>query len=312
MAKDNGTPWTDAQTRELVEQALTAVHAGLSIDAEEKIGELFSIAQEWVEKSPPPGWHFIEEAVECELQCDWPGAERAYLERLRLEEEQLQITYGAHRDLAALYRLLGRPTAEFEHLKRATNSARASGSQMLLLVALRGEAHSQLRLGRIDDAEATAFEAFGVLGLEDEAYSTQLRASHLVLRARCACAGNRLTEADDDLRFAMELLEPMSCVDVAGGVQDDLRDWWAATAEVRAAKFDLIGSREARESAVAQARHVDSLEQCAGVYTRFSLTNALERLAEACVQCGDSASATASIEEATTIRRALKLPEAKT
>src|SRR5690348_12674027 len=75
---------TDGCSIELFQRCRTAIEAGLSIDAEEAIQEIFAKVHEWAESNPPPDWEFIVKAKECESIGNWHGAENAYKEILDL------------------------------------------------------------------------------------------------------------------------------------------------------------------------------------------------------------------------------------
>jgi tetratricopeptide (TPR) repeat protein len=137
---------------ELLQRARRAIDAGLTSDAEEATGELFSKVEQWAAENPSADWADRTEAAQCEMLGDWNGAEAAYqrILELAIRETSACSLFKAHQDLAGVYFVVGRLSQALEHSRLATSAARKSDLPILLLMALRSEAAHLMHFNRFE------------------------------------------------------------------------------------------------------------------------------------------------------------------
>ena len=299
---------SDAHLLELLQRSRDAVEAGLSIDVEETIGEIFAMVHDKMALDASPDWQLAVEANECELCGNWTGAEIAYQRILDLAGSQPHSQYSAHRSLAKLNMLLNREAIAVDHCQMATAAARREDLTILLLMALRQEAGCLIHCDRLDEAKKVVAEAFAILKQDEDQKYTQLRGSNLVLRAVCSTSDGKYSDAQADLDSAYDLFEPMARVKIAAGIQEDLARWWVATGRLRTARRDFVGAVQAWQEAVALSKHVNSLPQCADVYTASGVAHMLQGLADALTKAGNLQGAQNAAAERSELLELLSVP----
>jgi tetratricopeptide (TPR) repeat protein len=307
MDRDDDYPEIDPEMLNLLERCQAALDAGLSIDAEESIKDLFAAVSDWTDANPSPDWDLTVEAANCEARGDWNGAEAAYQKMLAIAREPHEL-HVAHRNLAALSLLLNREAAVIEHRRMATEAARKRDLTILLLMALEQESWSFVAFGRWNDARNCIEQAFQILVQDVDQEYTQFLGVNLILRAQCRIADKQLSAAQADLDSAREQFEPMAQVEIAAGVQSSLASWWAAIGQLRTAQQDLAGAIDAWQEAVRLEKHVNSLPHCADVYTALSVAGSLKGLAEAQANAGRLDAARDSLTERSALLELLGVP----
>jgi len=149
--------------------------------------------------------------------------------------------------------------------------------------ALVAEATCQLKFGYC--AEAANLLAQALTKNEEFDFFGQMRADILVVRADCAVRQGDCAEAEQDLDEAIRILQPVTIVETAAGVPDNLARWWRATARLRGRRGECLAAIEAWESAVSISRRITDLPHAVNVYTKALLANMLKGHAEALREC---------------------------
>jgi hypothetical protein len=292
--------------RDRGEQFMAAMRQGRFQDAEAAAPDIFAAAIAAAEQNSAPDWLLTVEALQCEENSDWAGAERAYRQMLALPNPDGSGRYLGHWKLYELFRLLGRADEAATEARLATSAARQEDMPLMLVWALEAEAACCLRRGQIAAAGALIEEGWAALG--DDHRFDQSRASLLSLRARCAVGQGRLSQAAADLDAALALLEPMAVMLMAAGVHGVLAHWFSVMGRLRSAQQDREGAVAAWRQAAVEARHVASLPQVQGVYTEAALAEYLRGLAEALAASGRAEDARHAAAEREAILRRRKLP----
>lgn len=315
MDQDRDLKWLDEEKMlELFQQYQGALEAGLSIDAEDSIQQICDMAVQWCENEQPPGWDSFVEAMRCELCGDWQGAEAAYQKNLAEASDSPIDRYSAHRDLARFYGLWNDEAKQLHHCRLAAEAGCQVESRLVPLMALSEYAAALLGYGRFGDAQRIVDDICTRLERENDKQLNQLRARALVLRAICWLNASQYSAADNDLQIAFELIEPISHVESACGVQDDLASWWSTVGKLRTARGDHSDAVQAWQRAVEIRRSIHaqySQPHGADGYTAAALSRTLDALAVAHFLAGDQNAASLARIESREIRSALKLPIAK-
>ncbi len=257
------------------------------------VEDVFATAIEWVEENPPDDWHLTVKASQCEDSADWDGAEAAYRRILDEHADSGFSKFVAHKDLSALYHLIGKDREALEHARLASEAVRGDDCSILVAPALQREAI--LALDQSDVGAAVSLIDEGLAMLDDDPMTRQIRASLLISRARVAIPMKRLSDAKQDLDQAFVQLEPLAAMDQAAGVHRDLACYWKTVAHLCEAKGNRDGAVEAWTEAMNCAAHVMSLPHAAGVYSPAFFAKKLHGLAEALASQG-------SLDEAEQVR----------
>ena len=291
---------------QLFDRYQRAVEEGNTEDATEALGEILALAQQWCEEHPSPDMILNVAAGESEERADWAAAESAYQQILSLPDLEPAIEYRAHGNLASLYRLLGRESDALDHARRATVATRRSELEMLLCMALQGEAGCLIESGQVAEACEVIQEATS--WLEDDSTYDQIRANTLTLRAKCAIHTNSLDEAKRDLQQAYRLLEPLAEFEFAAGARADLAHWWSVTARLRTATNDLEEAVDAWQKAVTLSRNVAAQPHADSVHSEAAVARMLKGLADALESCGRGEQAGSARQQEQQIVERLGLP----
>lgn len=257
-----------------------------------------------------PEWALALEAIACEEQGDWQGAEAAYQQKLRLPSLSPSTAYKAHADLGTLYCMLGRPADSLRHSQLGTMAARQADCAFLVIMALGNEIADLHALEDFRNAASLIEEA--LLLLDGDALENNVRAGLLTQRAFGAVSEGRVSDAEVDLQAALELIEPLARNPMAGGVLGGLASWWGVTTNLRHLKGDGAGATGARETAVSLTRRIASLPHCAGPRVQWKLAMRLQKLADDLKCLGDEARAIEAAAESRIILEAIGLWEYQT
>ena len=304
--KPDETP-VDESIVPLFEKFDRAVEEGDFETATGAVEDVFAHVNEWAEKSPSPDLDLTTAAAEFEACADWCSAEAMYKRILSLPDAAPHVESIAHSHLSGLCRLLHRDADSLDHASRATAVARRSDLPMLLLRALERQSRCLLGCGRIAEARDVIAEAIPMI--DNDAAPNQMRAKFLISRAECALRDGALAEAEPDLEEAYRLLEPLAEMEMAAGVHGDLSRWWSVTARLRTQCDDRDGAISAWREAVEISKHVDSLPQVVGVYTKASIADMLKGLAEALSAAGRTDEAAVVLEERDELLERIGVPD---
>ena len=192
----------------------------------------------------------------------------------------------------SLYRLLEKPDEALKECRLAVDAARESDTALLLALTLERLARGLHEAGLVTEAKCHLAEALEVAG--DDAMYNQVRASVLTELARCHIAEGQLAAANTKLTAAYEILSPQLAMDFAAAVHSDGSRWWAAMAELAAARYQHEAAIAAWEQAVAAARHVASLPHSQDAHSEKAVANVLAKLADAHAAAGRNAEASAT------------------
>ncbi len=249
------------------------------------------------------------EASECEQRGDWDGALAARQKVLELAQQDTlpAMVWKAHDDLADLYYLLGDHEAALREQQLATAAARNDDTEIVLRMALEGEATLLLRLGRVNEAAARVLEGLKAPNTEpvDDFGPAKLR----VLQAQCEAECGHVAEAREVLRSVQSIVRRAEQMPVAAGYQFALCSWWWVEALCCETEDDTGGQIEALRRALGIVRHVAQDPPCSNVYCRAKLVRILDRLGEALWHHGDFDEARRVREESREIRDSLRLPD---
>jgi hypothetical protein len=270
-------------------------------DAQNAALQALLMAGEEALRNPTPSLRLKEEVGQCEERGDWADAETACRKVLALEESSGKwgMIAKAEMDLYRLLRLLGRLNEAWEFACRATTSARRTEIFPVLVMAL--ECQVRCALDRGDTAGALTAASEAVQIIEPGELYDQMRARALAARARCSLASGELAAAESDLASSWALLQTRSGTAVLPGPILTLANWW----EVKSELEEQRGSPESAREAMTKA--IEYLRQLHGPYALFAVARALTRLSTLLNQAGDSFEAERAADEATAIRRDLRL-----
>jgi hypothetical protein len=245
-------------------------------------------------------------AQDCEEDCDWVGAEKAYLEIVSDPECHAGERWHAHRNLSGLLWLLGRREEACGHASAATEAAFAFESEVAYRTAIRVEAWRLVELGRIDEARRLARKGRVIKQTVKDHLGV---ACLLVVMAACDVRQHRLFRACWKLGRASRLLR-WSKPDVPAGIALGQCCWWCVEADRRRASRDSAGEIEALRESVAIARRLTEDPVQSHVYSAARLMRALLATADALQRSNLPDEAALLLDEAHAIHQRWKLPAA--
>jgi tetratricopeptide (TPR) repeat protein len=225
---------------------------------------------------------------------DWDGALAAYHQALEGEPEPGR-EFHVRRYLGALHALHGRYREALEEAERRAAAARASEMDTLVAMALVTQGRYLLRLDDPQRALDCSEQALAAAPEIDHV----MRSQGLTLRARCRARQEQFAAGQEDLDNVWQLLAPAQDCRFLRGVQHSLVYWWAAAAELRAARGDIGDSIGAWRCAI---------ERCREVQNQCLLAELLHDLGQALVLTQDLGAAEEAFAESRTLRRLNHLP----
>lgn len=305
----------DEDQRDAFDGRLTAFHqahvCGDVQEAESIALQCLSLATDESEEEQHEHLRLVDEAREHVNAGRWEQAETAHRDVLALAEVagNLAMVYKAHDDLRAFYAMRGMPDKALIEACTAVEVARKVDMIPVIGMALEGLSRCYLSVGDLDAATTTAEELVDITPLK-KMYEL-LRARALIMRAQCRLERGVITEAQDDLDIAWQLLAPQAKALIFAGVQSALASWWELTAEIKTLEKDAGAAVQAMAKAVEFRRTTAQLPQLAIPYTYHALAQVLQRYGVVLLAADDIAAATAAFTESQAIQRRIgfTLPE---
>ncbi len=245
----------------------------------------------------------VQEAHEHEDAARWEQAEAAHRRALALAQaEGNEATiFKAHDDLRSLYAICGMADKALQEAQAALEAARKTDMAPLLLTALGGLFQCHLTKGDMTSAAATAEEAVQIAPSE-KMYDGQ-RARALLMRARCRLEQCQVSQAEQDLEVAWQILAPQAKAAMFAGVQGSLAVWWEITARIRTRSRDFAGAAQAMGRAVEFRRTVSQLPQLASPHKHHALAKVLREYSVVLLAAGEVEAATGAFHESRKIQQ---------
>lgn len=297
----------DAEFTGILERFQKAMATSNPEDAANATEDIFALMeQRHLERKQTPQDLMTDEAMELEATGDWVGAEATYRKILDLPGIDVPKIWEIHSKLASLFRLVGHSAEALAHARIATATARELDLVSAQVMAIQSETRLLLEMGSPETALLLLDEAL-VLVDQDSMFDG-MRPGLLVQRAKCNITLGNLAPAEKDLDKAHKQLAPMMDAKMVTGIQSNLADYWLAKSMIH---FQTNAPELALESiqktlAFWEEIHEQPLSQ--GVFTLFSVSEVLKKVADAYSKCGRETEAAESMKRYREIRESLKLP----
>ena len=254
------------------------------------------------EKNPSEEVRLAVEAGEHEDAGRWEQAKATHRQRLALAEADghVAMLFKPHYDLSNLFAICGPAASALHEAQKALEVARKADMPPLLLMALESVFWCHVRQGDLMAATTTAAEAVGIV--PGEKMYDLARARTLLMRAWCRLEERQVSQAQQDLQVAWELLSPQASATIMAGVQSSLARWWEITARSRTHSKDLAGAAQAMGQAVEFRRTVSHLPQLGNLHKSYSLANTLQQYQVTLLAIGEVEAASRASEESREIQ----------
>ena len=233
--------------------------------------ELLLLSVEEAQNHPNEILRFSTEAHEHEDCARWEQAVAAHRQALALAESEVNhaMIFKKHADLSSLFAILGDNEQALQEALEAVEAARKADLPPLLLRALEGVTQRRLTRGEIAASFAVVEEAVHLVPVE-KIHDTQ-RARLKLLRAKCLLELDRITEDEQELAIAWQILAPQEEVTMFAGIQGSLAIWWEINARIKAKMKDFETGAQSMGKAVefrrtiSQLPHVENLPKHHGL-----------------------------------------------
>jgi len=244
----------DEDFEALIHRHTAAIEEGRIADAEHASAAIMAAALERAQADPSPEILKGLLADQAEADGQWDVARRIYEEELAsAENEEVPLARACLRSralmhLASLDRWEGNHIAAYHQAKVAVEAAREGDSLFLLALIVEQFAGFALRAGYADKSIAAANE--GLICLDESRTNDHVRCLLLCRRAEGYRISGDTDSARRDLNLAWRVIEPLSAMRGAAGIQSSIARYWHIEARLRTDQHDWEQSRIAWENAV--------------------------------------------------------------
>ncbi len=252
-----------------------------------------------------------EEAMELEAAGDWAGAEATYRKILDLPGIDVPKVWEIHSKLASLLRLVGHPSEAIAHARIATATARKLDLVSAQVMAIQSESRLLLEMGLPETAMPLLEEALDLVN--QDAIFEGMRPGLLVQRAKCNLTMGDMTQqtratVQKDLDLAFAQMAPMADAKIVTGIQATLADYWFAMSMLHFQTHSPDLALESVQKTLTLWEEIHEQPHSRGVFTLFSVSDALSKVSDAMLKCGRDAEAAQMKARCLQIRHGLKLP----
>ena len=297
----------DAEFAGILKRFQNAMAANNSREATNATENVFAhLEQRHLERKQTPQDRMTDEAMEFEAAGDWVGAEATYRKILEMPGIDLPKVWEIHSKLASLFRLVGHSAEALAHARIATATARELDLVSAQVMAIQSETRLLLEMGSPETALLLLDEAL-VLVDQDSMFDG-MRPGLLVQKAKCNITLGNLAPAEKDLDQAHKQLAPMMDAKMVTGIQTNLADYWLARSMIHERTHFPELALECVQKTLSIWEGIHEQPHITGVFTLYSVSEVLKRVADAYLKCGRGAEATLSLHRYREIRESLKLP----
>jgi hypothetical protein len=301
----------EAASMAILQRQADLVRAGNLADAERLSAELLAALCQYAEESIADDPELQEELVlHAHAEAgEWEQVERLYRARLDRSSETLRYGQACH-NLAQFLTLMDRWEEAAQPAALATDAARHE--DLPLLLAMRLDDQGRIANACGEHRAALALFDEGLQALETDKLHDLPRVCLLIGSARSHLGLDNLAECEADQRAAWRLLQALSVMRSASGVQGALAHWWRVQAGRCERAGDWQSACDARALVVHYRRDIIQLAETQQIYPLYQALIPLARellpLADSLSRLGQSEAAEEVLEEARSIRQRVYLP----
>jgi tetratricopeptide (TPR) repeat protein len=302
----------DVEFTNILERFQNAMAADNPEEATNATENVFShLEQRHLERKQTPQDRMTDEAMEFEASGDWVGAEATYLKILELPGIDLPKVWEIHSKLASLFRLLGHSTEAIVHARLATKASRELDLVSAQVMSIQSETRLLLEMGLPGTALPLLDEALELVN-QDSMFDG-MRPGLLVQRAKCNITLGKNTQGNldpvqKDLDQAYGQMAPMVDAKLVTGIQANLADYWLAKSMLHFQTNSPDLALESIQKTLFLWEEIHEQPHSQGVFTLFSVSEVLKKVAEAFLKCGRETEAVKYMNRHREIRESLKLP----
>jgi tetratricopeptide (TPR) repeat protein len=221
---------------------------------------------------------------------EWEVARSIYLQELEIAKAESDANVRASStsrtlmEIAVLEFWQGNSRAAFDVASEAIETARTAEWEFILVHYLEPFAGIAVRTSHFEEAIRAADE--GLQRLEDRRMNDLMRAMLFLRRGEANLGLNRHDELRRALDSAWKLIEPMSIMEDASGVQATFARWWRLESKLLLAKDDWSNACKSWETSLGYYRRVAESWDGTNRSRNAALAEALAEFSDAAERMG--------------------------